>query len=178
MSGYLLAPAGYASDIAVLAGPRLLRGIEAGASLAGHRRSWPAPRRLVARQLLALVEHSGILGRGGAGFPFGRKVATAVQSGRKREVIVNAAEGEPGSAKDSALMITAPHLVLDGAELVAGALGTRTIRVVVPRERAAVHVAVEEAIAERGDFRYELYETGGGFVGGQAYAVMELIEGR
>jgi len=105
-------------------------------------------------------------------------VATVVHSGRKREVIVNAAEGEPGSAKDSALMLTAPHLVLDGAELVAGALGSRTIRVVVPRERAAVQVAVEEAIAERGDFRYELYETGGGFVGGQAYAVMELIEGR
>ena len=93
-------------------------------------------------------------------------------------MIVNAAEGEPGSAKDSALMITAPHLVLDGAELVAGALGTKTIRVVVPRERASVQVAVEDAVAERGDFRYEVYETGGGFVGGQAYAVMELIEGR
>ena len=178
MSGYLLAPAGYASEIAVLSGPRLLRAIEAGPSLSAHRTSWPAPRRLSAKQLLALVEHSGILGRGGAGFPFGRKLATAVHSGRRREVIVNAAEGEPGSAKDSALMITAPHLVLDGAELVAGALGTKTIRVVVPRERAAVQVAVDDAVADRGDFRYEVYETGGGFVGGQAYAVMELIEGR
>jgi proteasome beta subunit len=178
MSGYLLAPAGYASEIAVLSGPRLLRAIEAGPSLSAHRTSWPAPRRLSAKQLLALVEHSGILGRGGAGFPFGRKLATAVHSGRRREVIVNAAEGEPGSAKDSALMITAPHLVLDGAELVAGALGIKTIRVVVPRERAAVQVAVDDAVADRGDFRYEVYETGGGFVGGQAYAVMELIEGR
>ncbi len=39
--------------------------------------------------------------------------------------MVNAAEGEPGSAKDSALMLTAPHLVLDGAELVGPGSGHR-----------------------------------------------------
>jgi NADH:ubiquinone oxidoreductase subunit F (NADH-binding) len=178
MTGYVTVPAGYSHDIAVLHGPRLLSGIEAGPALAMHRRIWSEPLRLTSRQLLALVEHSGILGRGGAGFPFGRKVATALHSGRRRELVVNASEGEPGSAKDSALMTAAPHLVLDGAELVAGGLGVRTIRVVVPGERAGVRYSVERAIAERDGFRYELHQTSGGFVGGQARATLELLEGR
>lgn len=180
MTGYVTVPAGYAHDIAVLHGPRLLSGVEGGPALAAHRRLWAEPPRLTGRQLLGLVENSGILGRGGAGFPFARKVATALHAGKRRAVVVNAAEGEPGSAKDSALMITVPHLVLDGAELVAGGLGVRTIRVVVPGERPAVGHAVGVAIAERAGsgFRYELHPTAGGFVGGQARAAIELIEGR
>lgn len=178
MSAYLSVPAGYAHDISVLHGPRLLSAIEGGPGLAAHRRVWREPQRLTSRQLLALVEHSGIRGRGGAGFPFGRKVATSVASGRRRELVVNAAEGEPGSAKDSALITTAPHLVLDGAELVAGALSTRTIRVVVPGERPHVESALNRAITEREGFRYQVHLTSGGFVGGQARAAIELIEGR
>lgn len=180
MTGYVTVPAGYAHDIAVLHGPRLLSGVEGGPSLAAHRRLWQEPPRLNSRQLLALVENSGILGRGGAGFPFGRKVATALRSGKRRELVVNAAEGEPGSAKDSALMTTVPHLVLDGAELVAAGIAVRTIRVIVPGERPGVCQAVEHALAERedGPFRYELHRTSGGFVGGQARAAIELVEGR
>ncbi|HEX2804550.1 MAG TPA: NADH-ubiquinone oxidoreductase-F iron-sulfur binding region domain-containing protein, partial [Kineosporiaceae bacterium] len=131
-------------------------------------------------ELVARTQAAGLRGRGGAGFPFSRKLSTAAESGRRRTVIVNASEGEPGSAKDSALMITSPHLVLDGAELVAGALESPTVKVVIPPERTAVGAALRAAIAERpGDLvRYEMQETGGSFVGGQARAVIELAEGR
>jgi len=181
-----MAPAGYAGDVAVVIGPRLLCGIEVGPSLVGHRSYWPAQGRMSAKQLMGLIQFAGILGRGGAGFPFARKLVTVLDSGRRRELVVNAAEGEPASAKDSALMLCAPHLVLDGAELVAGALGVHTIRIVVPGERVSVQASVEAAIAEREPhgwtgrtgFRYEVYRTTGGFVGGQTRAALELIEGR
>ena len=178
--GYLTVPAGFTGDLRVAVGSRLLSGIVDGPSLAAHRRHWPAPEPIGAVDLVALTEQSGLRGRGGAGFPFSRKLSTAIASGRKRTVVVNASEGEPGSAKDSALMITSAHLVLDGAELVAGALESSTVRVVIPAERPAVGAALLEAIAERsgGRAQYEVQQTGGTFVGGQARAVIELAEGR
>ena len=182
MTGYVVARAGYASDIAVVVGERLLSGIAHGPGLTEHRETWAEPPHLHAKDFLALVTSTEIRGRGGAGFPFARKVATALESGRRRVVVVNASEGEPGSAKDSALMMTAPHLVLDGAEVAARALGVKHIRIVVPGERPAVLPSVEAAIAERAargsGMRYDVWTTGGGFVGGQERAVIELLEGR
>jgi NADH:ubiquinone oxidoreductase subunit F (NADH-binding) len=179
--GYVVAPAGYATDIAVVVGERLLAGVGRGPGLGAHRTLWPQPGHLSARDLLALLTTTQIRGRGGAGFPFARKVATAVESGRRRSLVVNASEGEPGSAKDAALLTTAPHLVLDGAEVVAGALGVKVVQVVVPGERPAVRTSLEAAVAERAPLspvRYEVHQTSGGFVGGQARAVLELLEGR
>jgi NADH:ubiquinone oxidoreductase subunit F (NADH-binding) len=180
MTGYRMAPVGFSGDLAVAVGPRLLAGTAEGPSLASHRRTWSAVDPMSAEDLVALTGQSRLLGRGGAGFPFHRKLSTAHASGRKRSVVVNGAEGEPGSAKDAALFVTVPHLVLDGAELVAGALECPTVIVVAPSERPAVIAALRAAIAERPrePVRYEIVETGGSFVSGQARAVVELVEGR
>jgi NADH:ubiquinone oxidoreductase subunit F (NADH-binding) len=179
MTGYIVAPAGFQSDVAVVLGPRLLSGIGYGPALSQHRQTWPEPRILHGKQLLDVLHHAEIKGRGGAGFPFARKLQTALESGKRRAVIVNAAEGEPGSAKDSALILTAPHLVLDGAEIVARAMSVKTIHIMVPSERPAVRPALERALDERpSEVTYEVYETGGTFVSGQANAVLEGIEGR
>ncbi|MDQ1289794.1 MAG: hypothetical protein QG622_3360 [Actinomycetota bacterium] len=180
MTGYLMAPAGYTGELAVAVGPRLLTGILAGPSLVNHRRSWPMPDGVDAADLVRLTDRVRLLGRGGAGFPFNRKLATALGAGRRRTVVVNAAEGEPGSAKDSALLVTAPHLVLDGAEIVANALECPVVRIVVPAERPAVEEALRAAVDERPGkpVSFEVLTTGGSFVSGQARAVIELAEGR
>src|SRR4051794_7949413 len=179
MSGHRRVPAGLSGDVLVPTGPRLLSGIADGPRLQAHRRHWAAPRPLDHTDLVALAEKAGLRGRGGAAFPFAQKLMTAFEAGRKRYVVVNAAEGEPGSAKDSALLLTAPHLVLDGAELVARALGSRHVRVVVSPDRPAVAEALDAAIAERDhEIRFSVHTAGGGFVGGQARAVVELLEGR
>ena len=106
MSGYVMAAAGYWASIAVLEGPRLLSGVAQGPGLDEHRVTWQAPPMVGAAGLVADLRKIRLLGRGGAHFPFARKLATALESGRKREVVVNAAESEPASAKDSALMTT------------------------------------------------------------------------
>lgn len=94
-------------------------------------------------------------------------------------MVVNAAEGEPGSAKDSALMLTVPHLVLDGATVVARALGAEVVHVLVAGERPSLLPAVQQAITQHdGPVEFTADATTGGFVGGQARAAIELLSGR
>ena len=83
------------------------------------------------RALSKTSRAAGLTGRGGAGFPTARKL-DSVRAGHRRPLLaVNAMEGEPASQKDRALLSAAPHLVLDGAELVAAAIGAREITVCV-----------------------------------------------
>ena len=166
-------------DAEVLPGPALLSGIEDGPSLPAHRRRYGDLPRVTAPEVVAACEEANLRGRGGAAFPFARKLA-AVMSGRGRPVVVvNAAEGEPASSKDTVLVRHAPHLVLDGAMILAGALGAREVHVITPRERPSVGVAVRAALAERSDRpRVRVHETTTGFVAGQARAVLELMAGR
>ena len=80
----------------------------------------PSPRdRGLARGLRLRARGSGLAGRGGAGFPAAIKLAVAHAAGRGGTVLVNAMEGEPASDKDKLLLIRSPHLVLDGAQLLA-----------------------------------------------------------
>ena len=67
-----------------------------------------------------------------------------MESGKRRVVVVNASEGEPGSAKDSSLLVAAPHLVLDGAQAVAQALGADVVHVVVGHDHPAARLALDE----------------------------------
>jgi NADH:ubiquinone oxidoreductase subunit F (NADH-binding) len=176
-------PAGQSGSVRVLAGPRLLSGLEAGAGLPAHRRrhgSLPRGARHGA-ELAALIEAADVRGRGGGGFPFARKLRTALSTRGRRVVVVNAAEGEPASAKDSVLMLCAPHLVLDGAQVVAAAARAVEIHVVVPGERPGVRNAVLAAIAERehtDPLPITVHEAERRFVAGESSAVLELIAGR
>ncbi|MCA1781751.1 MAG: NADH-ubiquinone oxidoreductase-F iron-sulfur binding region domain-containing protein [Dermatophilaceae bacterium] len=169
----------------VVPGPLLLSGIDDGPALETHlARFGPLPEP-GPEALLAQVAPLAVRGRGGAGFPLARKLETVLQHrsvlpGRRPVVVVNAAEGEPASAKDSALLEVAPHLVLDGAVIAARALGARSIHVVTSADRPWAGLAVTAAISDRDDrgIRWSWQEAEARFVSGQARAVLELIAGR
>jgi NADH:ubiquinone oxidoreductase subunit F (NADH-binding) len=86
---------------------------------AGSRRA----ERARAARLIDMVERSGLTGRGGGGFPTGRKLRSVAAGRGPAVVVANGAEGEPASAKDRLLLSRAPHLVLDGITLAAYAVG-------------------------------------------------------
>jgi NADH:ubiquinone oxidoreductase subunit F (NADH-binding)/ferredoxin len=94
--------------------------------LRAHQSVHGPMRPLSIDELIELAEQIHLLGRGGAGFPFARKVRAVVESARRRlaetVVVVNATEGEPASWKDKVLLTRAPHLILDGAAIAARAL--------------------------------------------------------
>lgn len=139
------------------------------ASLIAHRNAYGDLPRGSALQAIA---DSGLTGRGGSGFPTARKIE-AVRGSRRPVVVANGSEGEPASRKDATLLTHAPHLVLDGLEFVADALG------------ASMHLAttapripnVERAIAERGP-SVKVTEVVDRFISGEESAVVAAINGR
>jgi len=100
--------------------------------------------------LLEELDLSGLKGRGGAGFPTARKARLLrTHHGRHKVLVVNAMEGEPASHKDATLLSTNPHLVLDGAEILAAIIGARRVTVCVARNNTTVIAHVTRAIRER-----------------------------
>ena len=131
------------------------------------------------RDLIATREATGLLGRGGAGFPVGRKWrAMADRSGGRAVVVANGAEGEPASLKDRTLMAARPHLVIDGAVLAADAVGADEIVFYVGVEHASAMVALNRAIDDR---RSEIpvparvVAAPVGYVAGEATAAVNFI---
>jgi len=99
--------------------------LEPGLDLVAHLRRHGQPRFRGA----ALIEHvqaAGLTGRGGAAFPVARKLSAVAAQGGSPVAVANGAEGEPASSKDAALLWFSPHLVLDGLQLAADAVGART----------------------------------------------------
>jgi NADH:ubiquinone oxidoreductase subunit F (NADH-binding) len=110
----------------------------------------PSGRPLGWREaFLSALEASGLAGRGGAGFPAAIKLNVAHAGGAGGVIVVNGMEGEPASDKDKLLLIRSPHLVLDGAQLLAAASGARRVIVCVPAGREQVASAASTAMAER-----------------------------
>jgi len=164
--------------------PRLLAGLRPDGLPLGldHHLALHGPLP-VTRGLIELVEASGLRGRGGGGFPTGRKLA-AVASGRRRAVVVaNGAEGEPVSFKDKTLLRCLPHLVLDGTALAATSVGAREAFVAVDgharAELDAVSHALDERRAKRLDrgLRLQLVPVPSGFVTGEETALVNVLNG-
>ncbi len=153
--------------------PRLLAGIPPRGALAlsehlalhgelpaaeGRGRS----RRSAASGLIDEVERAGLLGRGGASFPTATKLRAVAEAssrsplaGGRPLVVVNGAEGEPASAKDRTLLRSLPHLVIDGAQLAATAVGAREVLLAACESSPSALDAVARALEERGSRRGE-----------------------
>ena len=122
--------------------------------------------------VLRAIADSGLTGRGGSGFPTFRKIE-AVQGARRPVVVANGSEGEPASRKDATLLAHAPHLVLDGLELLGEALGA-TMHLVTTGDRMD---AIRFRIGERGT-QIAVTEVAERFVSGEESAVVAAINGR
>jgi NADH:ubiquinone oxidoreductase subunit F (NADH-binding) len=136
--------------------------------------------------IVELVERSGLRGRGGAGFPTGRKWRSV--AGRRSTgtppVVVNAAEGEPGTFKDRILLRRNPYAVLEGALVAAVAIGADEIVVACKasftHELDRLRTAFEEL--ERAGwttgFRLRIVEGPGEYLFGEETGLLEVVEGR
>jgi NADH:ubiquinone oxidoreductase subunit F (NADH-binding) len=107
----------------------------------------PVLRR--AGRLVDVVEASGLTGRGGAGFPAGRKMRSVAAGPGSKVLVANGAEGEPASLKDRLLLSRLPHLVLDGMALAAAAVGASEAYLCVHGNEHRLLDHLELAVAER-----------------------------
>jgi NADH:ubiquinone oxidoreductase subunit F (NADH-binding)/(2Fe-2S) ferredoxin len=148
---------------------------------------------LTPEQVVDWVTRSGLRGRGGAGFPTGRKwQVMRQQPGTPKYIICNADEGDPGAFMDRSLLEGNPHSVIEGMIIGAFALGADEGYVYVRAEYplAVQHLRVALVQAEEygllGDnilgsgwnFRIRLVQGAGAFVCGEETALIASIQGR
>ena len=147
---------GRASGAAEL--PRLLppagKGNQAQDLMTHLARHGRLPYRDRSGVLIDDITQAGLTGRGGAAFPVHRKLAAVLEAAGKRRktptVIANGAESEPASDKDATLLWLAPHLVLDGLQLAAEAVGARTAILCLHADRGLdVGGRLRQALRER-----------------------------
>lgn len=147
--------------------------------LPAHEETYGRLPSLAAADLVAVVRAAGLTGRGGAGFPTHRKL-TAVAAGRDPVVVANGAEGEPASGKDQLLLSVAPHLVLDGLQLAARAVGARDAVVYVhagPLVAFVGRIVATRAAARVDAVAVRVVEAPARFISGQESAVVSRLNG-
>ena len=153
----------------------------------GGGKGLTAATRMEPAAIIERVLASGLRGRGGAGFPTGRKWQTVLENRTPESpptVIVNAAEGEPGTFKDRTILRRNPYLVLEGALIAARAVGADLVVFAMKRSFAGevdrMRAAIEEAEdAGWGDgVRMLVFEGPDEYLYGEESALLETIDGR
>ncbi len=139
------------------------------------------------------VKKSNIRGRGGGGFPAGRKWEGSRNAPDKTKyVIVNADEGDPGAFMDRALLEGNPHLILEGLIIGGYAIGAHEgyiyVRQEYPLAVENVNIAISQAeaygfigeniLGSGFDFKVIVHKGAGAFVCGESTALMTALEGR
>ena len=146
------------------------------------------------QQVIEEVKASGLRGRGGGGFPTGRKWEScrAAANGRGRYVICNADEGDPGAYMDRSILEGNPHAVLEGMIIGAYAIGASEGYIYVRNEYPVAlqhaRIAIEQAreygllgenlLGSGFSFDVEIARGAGAFVCGESTALMASLEGK
>jgi NADH:ubiquinone oxidoreductase subunit F (NADH-binding) len=128
--------------------------------------------------LIEAVEHAGLRGRGGASFPAAVKLRSVARRRGPRTLLVNAAEGEPMSAKDAVLLQSAPHLVLDGAMAAAAAVGVRSVVIAISADASETREALRQATGERAaNRRLKVADVPVAYLAGEESALIAHLDG-
>ncbi len=144
------------------------------------------------KTVVEAIVKSGLRGRGGAGYPTGLKWATVAQSpGKKKYVICNADEGDPGAFMDRSVLESDPHSVLEGMAIAAYAVGADQgfiyVRAEYPLAISRLQIAIKQAkkmgllgsgvFESPFNFNVDLRIGAGAFVCGEETALMASVEG-
>jgi NADH-quinone oxidoreductase subunit F len=169
------------------------RDIEDYIALGGYSALMKTLFQMTPEQVLEEVKRANLRGRGGGGFPAGRKwEETRNAPGEPKYVIVNCDEGDPGAFMDRAVMEGNPQSVLEGLIIGAYAIGSHEgfmyVRQEYPLAVDNVTLAIEQAeeygllgeniLGSGFDFRVEIHRGAGAFVSGESAALMTAIEGQ
>jgi NADH-quinone oxidoreductase subunit F len=158
----------------------------------GYAGAAKALTEMTPEAIIAEVGASGLRGRGGAGFPTGRKWEAARRAaGEPRYIVCNGDEGDPGAFMDRSVLEADPHAVIEGliigARAVGAARGFLYIRNEYPLALARVGTALDQAraygllgadiLGTGFDFDLEVVRGAGAFVSGEETALLASIEG-
>ena len=153
----------------------------------GGGRGMAAARQLGPDGTVEHLDAAGLRGRGGAGFPTARKwsaVRAREAAALPATVVVNAAEGEPGSFKDRAILQRNPFAVLEGALIAATTVDADRIVVAVKASFAQEVAVLRQAVAELAEKGWSegvavgVFEGPGAYLYGEETGLLEALDGR
>jgi len=142
--------------------------------------------------IVASVKDSGLRGRGGAGFPTGMKWGfLPAPDGGPRYLVVNADESEPGTCKDTPLMMATPQLLIEGIIITSYAIGCHQAFIYVRGEVLHVYRRLLNAVAEARaagyvgtdvlgsgyDLEITVHAGAGAYICGEETALLDSLEG-
>jgi NADH:ubiquinone oxidoreductase subunit F (NADH-binding)/(2Fe-2S) ferredoxin/NAD-dependent dihydropyrimidine dehydrogenase PreA subunit len=167
--------------------------IEDYIAIGGYSALSKALLKMTPEKVIEEVKKSGLRGRGGAGFPTGRKWQSCRDvKGDIKYVICNADEGDPGAYGDRSLLEGNPHSILEGMIIGAYAIGSHEgyiyVRNEYPLAVRYARIAIEQAmdygllgkdiLGSGFDFKVTINKGGGAFVCGESSALMSSLEGK
>src|SRR5262249_658159 len=142
-------------------------------------------RRLTPDALIEEMSKANLRGRGGAGFPIGRKASLiARDSPKPKYVVVNADESEPGAFKDRQVMNQLPHRLIAGCLIAAHAIESKDVFVYIRGEYLAEYEVLQAAVDEANaaglfdDVRVVVHRGAGAYICGEETALLDSLEGR
>jgi formate dehydrogenase iron-sulfur subunit len=149
----------------------------------GGWRGLEAANGLAPSEIVDRIEASGLRGRGGAGFPAGRKWRTALEApGAEKFIVCNADEGDSGTFADRMLMEGDPFLLIEGMAIAGRAVGAAYgfvyIRSEYPLAIAVMNQAIALAAERIAPFALEVRVGAGAYVCGEETALLDSIEGK
>jgi NADH-quinone oxidoreductase subunit F len=128
---------------------------------------------------------SNLRGRGGAGFPMGRKASfLAKGTGKPTYLCVNADESEPGTFKDREIMLRNPHRLIEGCLVTAHGIESQNVFIYLRGEYLDVFEVMRAALADAreagllGDVTIVLHRGAGAYICGEESALLESLEGK
>ena len=135
--------------------------------------------------VIQLVKDSGLRGRGGAGFPTGMKWGFIPQGDNKEHyLVVNADESEPGTCKDTPLLMANPHVLIEGCIIAAHAIRAKTAFIYIRGEVTHVVRRVNQAIEDAykaghlgKGIEIVLHVGAGAYICGEETALLDSLEG-
>ena len=135
--------------------------------------------------LIDALVTSTLRGRGGAGFPTGRKASLVDRSGaRPSYLVVNADESEPGAFKDRAIMGKNPHLLIEGCLIGARAILSKHVFIYIRGEYLAEYEVLQRAVDDArdaglfDDVEITVHRGAGAYICGEETALLDSLEGR
>jgi NADH-quinone oxidoreductase subunit F len=145
----------------------------------------PKALDLTPDKLIETLLESNLRGRGGAGFPMGRKASLIDRASSKpKYLVVNADESEPGAFKDREVMAKVPHRLIEGCLIAAHAIECKHVFVYIRGEYLAEYEILEAAVGEAreaglfGDVEITVYRGAGAYICGEETALLDSLEGR
>jgi len=142
-------------------------------------------RAMTPEALIDELQRATLRGRGGAGFPMGRKASLIDRSSPKpKYLVVNADESEPGAFKDREVMARVPHRLIEGCLISAHAIESREVFIFIRGEYLSEYEILQGAVDEAraaglfGDVDIIVHRGAGAYICGEETALLDALEGR